>query len=409
MRVLVFSQYFWPESFRINELVQSLVSKGLDVEVVTGKPNYPAGIVFDGYSASGCSQEKYRGICIHRVPLVPRGKGAARLVLNYISFIVSGLIFSPWILRGKQFDVIFVYAPSPILQAIPAFYLGRLKKCPTLLWVQDLWPESLSATGHVKHPLLIKTVELVVRWIYQKVDLLLVQSRAFIPKVRALAGSTPIIYYPNAFIDEGSGEAFQPIACPGLECDFPVVFTGNIGSAQAVEVVLEAATLLRNVEGVRFVMVGDGSQRDWLMQQAADRGLNNIVFPGRYPVEAMPALMAKAGALLVTLADTEIFRLTIPSKIQAYLAAGRPIIACLNGAGADIVAEAGAGVAVPAEDALALAEAVKALHKMPESELHEMGALGRSYYEQHFSHDKLVNELIGHFDQAVRSHKGFTR
>lgn len=409
MKALIVSQYFWPESFRINELVKSLAQKSVQVEVLTGKPNYPLGTVFDGYGAFGCAHEEYFGIKINRIPLIPRGRGAVRLALNYISFIVSGLICSPWILRSKRFDVIFVYAPSPILQAIPAIYLGRLKKCPTLLWVQDLWPESLSATGHVTHPSLIKAVERVVRWIYQKVDLLLVQSRAFIPKVRALAGSTPIVYYPNSFIDEGSGEASQPIAYSGLECDFPVVFAGNIGSAQAVEVVLEAATLLRNVEGVRFLMVGDGSQRDWLMQQAADRGLANIVFPGRYPVEAMPALMAKAGALLVTLADTEIFRLTIPSKIQAYLAAGRPIIACLNGAGADIVDEAGAGVTVPAEDALALAEAVKALYKMPESERLEMGARGRSYYEEHFSHDKLVDELIGHFEQAVRRQKGFTQ
>ncbi len=409
LRILVISQYFWPESFRINELVQSLVSKGLNVEVVTGKPNYPGGTVFDGYSAGGCAHEKYRGIEIHRVPLIPRGKGAVRLAINYISFVVSGLMFAPWILRKKRFDVIFVYAPSPILQAIPAIYLGRLKKCPTLLWVQDLWPESLSATGHMTHPTLLKAVERVVRWIYQKVDLLLVQSRAFIPKVRALAGSTPIVYYPNSFIDEGSDGASQSIVYPGLDCDFPVIFAGNIGSAQAVEVVLEAATLLRNVQGIRFVMVGDGSQRDWLMQQAADRGLNNIVFPGRYPVEAMPVLMAKAGALLVTLADTEIFRLTIPSKIQAYLAAGRPIIACLSGAGADIVTEAGAGVAVPAEDALALAEAVKDLYKTPESERLKMGARGRAYYEEHFSHDKLVDELIGYFEQSVLSHKGFTQ
>lgn len=407
MRILVLSQYFWPESFRINELVQSLVSKGLDVEVVTGKPNYPGGTVFDGYSASGFTRDDYCGAVIHRIPLIPRSKGAVRLALNYISFVLSGVMFAPWILRGKQFDLIFVYAPSPILQAIPAIYLGRLKKCPTLLWVQDLWPESLSATGYVKQPTLIKGVECVVRWIYQKMDLLLVQSRAFIPKVRALAASMPIKYYPNSFIDEASSAGSQSFTCPGLESDFPVVFAGNIGSAQAVEVVLEAATLLRNIEGICFVMVGDGSQREWLMRQTTARGLDNIVFPGRYPVEAMPALMAKAGALLVTLADTEVFRLTIPSKIQAYLAAGRPIIACLNGVGAEIVAEAGAGLAVPAEDAIALAEAVKALHKMPESERLEMGVRGRRYYEECFSHDKLVDELIGYFEHAVRSYKGF--
>lgn len=407
MRVLLFSQYYWPENFRINEVAQTLSAKGVDVEILTGKPNYPTGAVFAGYQAMGCVQEVVQGLPVNRVPIFPRGNGAARLALNYISFVLSAAIFGPRLLRGKQFDAILVFAPSPILQTIPAVWMGRLKKCPVLLWVQDLWPESLSATGHVTHRGILQAVEYTVRWIYRHVDLLLVQSRAFIPKVRALAGTTPVVYHPNSFVDHVTVSELPVVECPALDCAFPVLFAGNIGSAQAVEVVLEAASILRDVEGICFVMVGDGSRRDWLMQQAEKRGLKNLVFPGRYPVEAMPALMAKAGALLVTLADTEVFRLTIPSKIQAYLAAGRPIIACLSGVGADVIAEAGAGVAVPAEDASALAEAVKGLFEMPEAERLDMGTRGRAYYEEHFSHDNLVDELIGYFEQAVRSDKGF--
>lgn len=406
MRVLVVSQYFWPENFRINELTQSLVRKGIEVEVLTGKPNYPGGSIFDGYVAGGCIQEDYFGMRLHRVPLIPRGKGRFRLFLNYMSFVVSGLIFAPWRLQGKQFDLIFVYAPSPILQTIPAIYLGWLKKCPKILWVQDLWPESLSATGQATQPAVLKAVERVVRWIYQKVDLLLVQSPAFVPKVRSLSGSTPIVYYPNSFPENTKYSNPTDIYCPSIEYDFPIIFAGNIGTAQAVNVILEAATILRNIEGIRFVMVGDGSRREWLMQQAVDRGLSNIDFPGRYPVEAMSALMGKAAALLVTLADKEIFGLTIPSKIQAYLAAGRPIIACLNGIGAEIVRESGAGVAVAAEDAAALAEAVRALYKMPAPERFVMGQRGRKYYDEHFSHEKLVNELIVHFEHAVQRKRG---
>lgn len=406
MRVLVLSQYYWPENFRINEVAQTLSANGVDVEILTGKPNYPAGIVFAGYQARGCVQETLQGLLVNRVPLFPRGKGAARLALNYLSFVLSAAIFGPRLLRGKQFDAILVFAPSPILQAIPAVWIGRLKKCPVLLWVQDLWPESLSATGHVTHRGILNAVEYVVRWIYRHVDLLLVQSKAFIPKVRVLAATTPIVYHPNSFLDYTTVSIRPVVECPGFESAFPVLFAGNIGSAQAVEVVLEAATILRDIEGIRFVMVGDGSKRDWLMQQAEERGLNNLVFPGRYPVEAMPELMRRAAALLVTLADTEIFRLTIPSKVQAYLAAGRPIIACLNGAGAEIVQEAGAGVTVPAEDASALAQAVMTLYTMPEREKLEMGARGRRYYEENFSHDMLVDELLGHLGQAVRHHKG---
>ena len=406
MRLLVISQYFWPESFRINEVVGTLCAKGVEVEVLTGKPNYPEGKVFGGYRAWGCVQETFQGLPLYRVPLFPRGKGAAGLAINYLSFVLSATIIGPRLLRGKQFDAILVFAPSPILQAIPAVWMGRLKKCPVLLWVQDLWPESLSAKGHVTHHGILIAVEYVVRWIYRRVDLLLVQSKAFIPKVRVLAGTIPVVYHPNSFVDYAAAEMQPVVDCSALDCNFPVLFAGNIGSAQAVEVVLEAATILRDIEDIRFVMVGDGSRREWLQLQATERGLNNLVFTGRYPVEAMPSFMKKAEALLVTLADTEIFRLTIPSKVQAYLAAGRPIVACLNGAGAEIVQEAGAGVAVPAEDAFALAQAVMALYTMPERDRLEMGARGRRYYEEHFSHNKLVDELIGHLDQAVRRHKG---
>lgn len=406
MRVLVLSQYFWPESFRINELVTALNAKGVEVEVLTGKPNYPAGTVFARYRAWGCTRESFQGVPLHRVPLMPRGRGALRLALNYLSFILSGLVFAPWLLRRRRFDAIFVFAPSPILQAIPAIWLGWLKKCPVLLWVQDLWPESLSATGHVAHPGALKAVEHVVRWIYRKVDLLLVQSRAFMPRVQALAADTPVVYYPNSFLEDEPGAVRPDVDCPGFDCGFPVLFAGNLGTAQAVDVVLEAATLLGDVPDIRFVMVGDGSRRDWMMQQAAARGLGNLVFPGCFPVEVMPVLMGRAAALLVTLADTEIFRLTIPSKVQAYMAAGRPIVACLNGAGAEVVDEAGAGVTVPAEDGVALACAIRALHAQPEAARAAIGARGRRFYEEHFSHEKLVDELIARLDQCAHRYRG---
>lgn len=406
MRVLVFSQYFWPENFRINELVKALNAKGIKVEVLTGKPNYPTGTIFPGYRAWGCTRESFRGVPLYRMPLIPRGRRTFRLALNYLSFILSGLVFAPWLLRGRRFDAIFVFAPSPILQAIPAIWLGWLKKCPVLLWVQDLWPESLSATGHVTHPRALKAVEDVVRWIYRKVDLLLVQSRAFMPRVQTLAADTPVVYYPNSFLEKEPGGAQPDVDCPGFDCGFPVLFAGNLGTAQAVDVVLEAATLLSNEPDIRFVMVGDGSRRDWMIQQAAARGLGNLVFPGRFPVEAMPILMGRAAALLVTLADTEIFRLTIPSKVQAYMAAGRPIIACMNGAGAEVVDEAGAGVTVPAEDGAALARAIRALHAQPEAVRVAMGARGRRYYEEHFSHEKLVDELITRLDQCAHRYRG---
>lgn len=408
MKVLVISQYFWPEDFRINDVVTTLLEKGIEVEVLTGKPNYPRGRIYDGYKVWGCQREIHRGISINRIPLLARGNGGWRLALNYLSFIASGLLFAPWMLRNKKFDVIFIYAPSPLLQAIPAIFLGWLKGCPVVLWVQDLWPESLSATGHVRNRVVLKLVEQVVRLIYRYSNLLLVQSKAFEEPVRALASGTPIAYYPNSvdntFAVPAKGE--HP-AVAGLGEGFSVMFAGNIGAAQAIEVIVEAASLLRENADIHFVVLGEGSSWEWMRQEVQKRGLRNLHLPGRFPVETMPGFMQKASALLVTLADQEIFRATIPSKVQAYLAAGRPILACLNGEGANLVTEAGAGLAVPAEDGYALADAVLRLYRMPSKEREAMGARGRLYYTQHFAHDMLIDQLIGHLrsvcDQKEKS------
>lgn len=401
MKLLIVSQYFWPESFRINEIAVTLQEKGIEAEVLTGKPNYPRGDLFAGYHAWGCQQETYQGMSISRIPLLPRKKGGWRLALNYLSFVFSGLLFAPWTLRGKRFDVIFIYAPSPILQAIPAIFIGRLKGCPVVLWVQDLWPESLSATGHVHNRLVLKLVERVVRFIYRHTDLLLVQSHAFVAPVRALASATPIAYYPNSVDDSFAAPSKGELpAVKGLGAGFSVMFAGNIGSAQAVEVIVAAAELLKQHSDIHFVVLGEGSRWDWMRQQAQQLGLDNLHLPGRFPVETMPGFMQQASALLVTLADQEIFKATIPSKVQAYLAAGRPILACLNGEGAELVTAAGAGLAVPAEDGTALAEAILQLYRMPPQEREAMGERGRLYYAQHFAHDMLVDQLIMHLRSA---------
>jgi glycosyltransferase involved in cell wall biosynthesis len=398
------SQYFWPEGFRINEVSKSLVEKGVQVDVLTGKPNYPEGKIFAGYRMGGCQREQYCGANISRVPLIPRGKNSSMgLALNYLSFIVSGLVFGPWLKRGRKYDVIFVYGLSPLMLALPALFLGWLKKVPVVIWVQDLWPQSLSATGYVRNRLILWAVEQVVRFIYRHADLLLVQSRAFVEPVRALASGTPIKYYPNSvdgsFAVPATGKSPD---VPGLEGGFSVMFAGNIGAAQGVKVIVEAATLLKEHKDIQFVVLGDGSCRQWMLQQVADRNLTNLHLPGRFPVETMPGFMQKASALLVTLADREIFAATVPNKVQAYLAAGRPIIACLPGEGARLVVEAKAGVGVKAEDGKALAEAVLGLYKMSGSERDEMGRNGRAYFYEHYDHERLVDQLIDELRGVVQ-------
>ena len=403
MKVLIFTQYFWPENFRINEITCALTARGHDVEVMTGKPNYPEGKFFTGYGAWGIKTEYWRDILIYRIPMFARGRtGAIKLVLNYLSYIVSGLLLSPWILRKKEYDVIFVYAPSPIFQVIPASFLGWVKDVPVVLWVQDLWPQSAEATGYLRSPFLLKLLEKFVRFTYAHTDLLLVQSKAFIEPVSKLAPNIPIAYYPNSV----EKEFYSPQAIPAphiesLQSGFTVLFAGNVGTAQAMETVVTAAKKLQSYTDIKIVILGSGSKSDWVAEQIIEKKITNLHLEGRFPVETMPTLMRQASALLVTLTNQPIFEFTVPNKIQAYLAVGKPIIACLNGEGARLVGEAKAGVAVRAEDSEGLANAIVTLYEMPEFEREQMGVNGRAYFMHHFDEEMLTTELIKHFEKLI--------
>jgi glycosyltransferase involved in cell wall biosynthesis len=413
MNVLVLSQYFWPESFRINEFVASLRAAGCTISVLTGQPNYPDGRVLPGYSAGRIMREQHAGgYMIYRVPVVTRGRASAlRLAANYGSFVLSAGLFGSWQLRGQKFDAIFVYAPSPILQAIPGVWLKRLKKAALVVWVQDLWPQSLEVTGFVKNRFLLGAVASLVRWIYRQCDLLLAQSLPFVASVSKMAGGTAVEYFPNpgeaAFL-ESAEQASSLVLEPG----FNVVFAGNLGTLQALGTLLDAAHLLREHRDVRLVLIGSGSRGAWLREQIECRGLNNVLLPGRFSPQAMPGILMQASALLVSLVRSPATSQTVPTKIQSYLAAGRPIIASLDGEGARIVSQANAGLACPAEDAAALAKAVLTLKSMTPEELRRMGESGRKFYKTHFDSDVLARHLMqrlrrltthcptGHLDQS---------
>ena len=402
MRILIVSQYFWPETFRINAVVQSLRAAGCDVKVLTGQPNYPDGSVPTGYSAASLRTQIHDGLTIHRVPVVPRGHGSAlRLALNYLSFVVSAAVFGPWLLRGQSIDVIFVYAPSPILQVIPAIWLKWVKGAKLVTWVQDLWPESLSSTGFVRNPKILGAVAAVVRWIYRKNDLLLVQSQAFIEPVMQMAGRTPVIYHPNPG-ELSFSKPRMDVPCPlKLEPGFNVVFAGNLGTVQALETLLDAAEILMPCVEIRLVLIGSGSRSAWVEKQVIHRQLKNVSLPGRFSADDMPGILSQASVLLVSLVRSSIMSQTVPGKVQVYLASGRPIIAALDGEGARVVMESEAGLACPAEDATALAQAVLQLRATPAEKLKRMGESGRRYYDENFDPAVLVVQLLKRLDEVV--------
>jgi glycosyltransferase involved in cell wall biosynthesis len=404
MKLLLITQYFWPENFTINGVATSLIQQGIEVEVFTGKPNYPDGRLFPGYNLTGLEHEVHEGIKILRIPIVTRGaRNRFRLALNYLSFIFFGILFGPWLLRRSQASVILVYCPSPLLQAIPALVISKLKRIPVVLYVQDLWPESLEATGYVKSRTLIKLVSWVVKLIYQSVDLILISSKPFEQSVRAFCKDTPIEYLPNS-VDQGlsdptSGD--KPYLSVFDE-GFSVVFAGNIGSAQAVQVIIEAAEQLEAYPSIKFVVLGSGSELEWMQREVSVKRLKNVHLLGRFPANAMPHLLSKASVLLATLADRPIFSLTVPNKIQAYMAVGKPIIACLNGEGARLVKEADAGLAVAAEDGAGLAAAILDLYYRPIGELETFGSNAKNYYHRNFHHDILVEQLVGHLKSVSK-------
>ncbi len=405
MKVLVVSQYFWPEEFRINDLVMGLRELGHDITVLTGVPNYPKGKFYEGYGALRPVSENYQGVKVIRVPLIPRGGGGGlRLALNYLSFAVTASVLGPLRCRGK-FDMIFVYEPSPITVGIPARILKKIKSAPLMFWVQDLWPESLVATGAVRAKWILRSVEQLVRWVYRGCDLILTQSRAFAAPITALgADAVRITYFPN------SAEAlYQPLTLPSdavergdMPAGFCVMFAGNIGAAQDFPTILAAAQKLRAHADIHWVVLGDGRMYEWVQSQVRELNLHGSVhLLGRRPLAAMPRYFSLADVMLVTLKKEPIFALTIPAKVQSYLACAKPIVAALDGEGADVILEAGAGLAAPAENATALADAVLALYKMTPDERASMGHRGREYFDRHFERNMLLQKLCGWIKQLT--------
>ena len=409
MHVLVVTQYFWPENFRINDLVAALVERGHRVTVLTGVPNYPEGRFFDGYGIFGKRTEEYQGARVIRVPIVPRGRsGGVGLVLNYLSFVVSACMCAPLRCRDA-YDLIFIFEPSPVTVTLPALFLKALRRIPVMFWVQDLWPESLAATGAVTSQKILDGVARMVRFIHRRCDRILVTSQAFREPIERLDGAPEhILYFPQS-----AEEIFRPHvdarAIPLLD-DVPpgfwLMFAGNIGAAQDFQTIIAAADHLKGDPDIHWIIVGDGRVREWAEAEVCRRGLDATVhFLGRHPLETMPAFFARADALLVTLKRDPIFSLTIPAKIQSYLACGRPIIAALDGEGARIIDDSGAGFTCPAESPELLADVVKKMSSLSKTTREQMGIHGRNYYEQNFDRGMLLDKLESWMNDLVAEYR----
>lgn len=405
MNILILSQHFWPESFRVNEIAQEFSKQGHQVSVLSGKPNYPLGTIFPGYKAMGFQAELYDHVIINRVPIYPRGKGGAfNMILNYLSFIFSALVFSPFIYSNRKFDIIFIYGTSPLIQGLSAIPLKFFTRAKIVTWVQDLWPEDLESTGYIKNKFILKINEWPAKLLYFFSDRILIQSKGFYDPVLRLASGKQLFCVPNpaeraVFLRKG--DISLPHGFDFMSNGFNIVFAGNIGNNQSIETIIDAANILKKIPQITFAIVGDGSRSEFLIEKVTALQLKNIKILGRFPIEIMPAIYERADALLVTLGAFSNLSLTIPSKIQAYMASAKPIVAAVDGLGAEVVNEAACGLTCPAGNPEELANIIEKLYLMSDIDRYEMGARGRRYAEQHYHPSIVVENIIKHFRAAL--------
>lgn len=397
MKILVVCQYFYPEEFKVNELVEGLVDRGNEVTVLTGKPTYPRGPYPKGYKFWGVQKEEYKGAKVIRVPELTRGDGGSiGIVRSMLSFLFFGRWYARW--HKIEADAILCFQLSPVTMAAPALIYKRKTGAKLVHWVQDLWPESVTATTSIKGGVAINWLNRFVSKIYRLSDVILVQSKAFEKSICEKGDfKDKLIFAPNWAEDSIAQGELHPADCK-LQDGFKVMFAGNIGVAQDFPNIIKAAELLKDIKDIKWVIVGDGRAREDAEKEINRLGLtDSFVFVGRHPVNTMPWFFKQADAMLVSLKDEFIFSLTIPSKVQAYIASGKPIVTMLNGEGSRVVEEAGCGFTAASEDYNSLAKNVKKMYEMSIEEREKMGKNGRVYYDKVFEKNIVidrVNEIL---------------
>jgi colanic acid biosynthesis glycosyl transferase WcaI len=407
MKVLIVSQYFPPEPLRVGDLALGLQERGCEVTVLTGFPNYPVGKIYQGYRIKPYQLEDYSGVSVIRVPLYPdTSYSKLNRSLNYLSFAFSASILGIFLLNRDRYDRIITFQLSPVTIGLPsiAIKMAHFSKAPIYFWIQDIWPESLEASGIAIGERIIKTIRQLVGFMYQRAEKILVQSKGFTPKVLEYGISPDRV----EFLPNWAEDLYQPVE-PDLELarregmadGFNVLFAGNLGQAQRLETVIETAKMLGDYPDIRFVILGDGSSFEKL--KVAAQGLSNVCFKGRRPIETMPQYFAIADALLVQLRRDPLFAITIPSKIQSYMACARPIIAGLEGSGAEVILEAEAGIVCDPDDPTALRDAVLSLYHMSHQERHRLGQNAKKYYDKHFSRATVLDRLMEIMSKDVKN------
>lgn len=393
MKILIISQYYWPENFRINEIASLLKLRGHNITVLTGIPNYPSGKFFKGYGFLKNIVQNIDGIKIIRAPLIPRGNNRFQLFLNYLSFTFFSAIYSVFLAFNK-YDVCFVFEVSPIFIGIPAIIHKMLRKVPIVFWVLDLWPESLQSTNTVNSSFIIRFVDFIVKFIYRHCDKILISSKGFRSSiVKKNIENDKILYYPN-MVETLYFQSPKNINNALVNIfGFKIVFAGNIGVSQDFPNILDACEMAKDYKDIKWIFLGDGRMKEWVQKEIIKRQLSNVHLLGNFPNEEMPGILFNADALLVSLKKSPNFELTVPGKIQTYMASGKPIIAMMNGEGANMIKEAKAGFTGEAENSNELFANVIKMYKLDSSKRKELGENGKKFSLENFAPNLLIDRL----------------
>ncbi len=397
MKILIVSQYFFPEDFKVNDIAFDFVKRGHEVTVFTAKPNYPQGKFYDGYGFFSNKFEIINGVEVIRIPIFPRLNSSGKyLILNYLSFIFFGFIYK-FRVKGK-FDIIFSHLPSPLIAAIPAIWFKRKFNAKLYLWVLDLWPESVQANSKLKDGFVIRQLNKCIKYIYKNTDTILVPSKVFQNSIlnKGVDADKVIKYFPNWAEDVFVNPVKIDVDLPNLPNGFNIMFAGNIGDSQDFEAILEAAKLTVN-DKINWILVGGGRKVNWIKSEIENLNIANIFLLGRYPLTFMPAMFQKADAMLVSLKDEPTFALTIPAKVQAYLASGKIILGMFNGEGQNLINESNAGFAVNAGDFIGLVEMAKKVKDFSTEQKYEMEKTSKEFYLNNFEKNFLFDFLENDF------------
>lgn len=390
-RILVITQYFYPENFRINDLVLELKKRGYDITVLTGLPNYPQGEYYEGYSRDKNCDEIWNEIPIYRCNLRARHRGSINLIINYISFVVQANKKLKE-LEYKEFDLIYVFEVSPITVALSAIKLKKKKHIPIIINIQDLWPENIIAITGITNPIIISLIKKLVKYIYNSCDCILAASPSFVPNIQKYlkTDKDKVKFWPQ-YATVQKEEKKKDLFNKG---DFNIVFTGNIGEAQGLDLVIEAAYKLKDTR-IRWQLVGDGRQMDYLKQKVKEKGLENIIiFHGRKPENEIPQYLACADAALLILKPNPIFEMTIPAKLQTYMACGVPILGCVSGEGKKVIELSQSGLVSTEISVQGLIQVCKQILEFNKKDYELLQKNSLVYGRKVFNKDILINMLM---------------